>query len=530
MARALPSLGASPGAPEPESGPASPAGLCLKVALVTPELQSLVQRTNLAAVAESLALALREAGCDVRVFLPCTRGLNLDALNNVRTLGNVRVPDGRTPDNQRPPSDFKVHEGELRGLPVYLFDHPALFASRFPYGDDEGPYADNWRRYALFSRACLESLALLEFEPDVIHGLDWTCGLLPLLHQLEYVEPGRDHPAAQAGSFFAIHNLAMQGSFERDILPRIGIPHAYFRNVRGVELGAKVNFLKAGAEFATVLGTLSPSHALKIQERDRGYGLEDVFQRRSKELVGIHNGIDYQAWDPATDPALPAPFARTDKELVGKRKCKSQLQSRLGLDNGPRTPLAACIGRWDADGGVDLLAEILTPVLERGLELVVMGSGTPEIQQRLKTMEATFIGRCRIIDGYHTATAHLIMGGADFMLLPSHYQPATPLAAIGMRYGVVPVVYAHSGLEDVVVDASTNAANGLGFHFDPYSGEGLLGGVDRALKAYKNPANWKALVRRCMAQNFSWAATAENYLKAYRRVTRRSRSRQEAGE
>jgi len=283
----------------------------------------------------------------------------------------------------------------------------------------------------------------------------------------------------------------------------------------------KVNFLKAGCEFATVLGTHSPGHAQRIQEQDRGYGLEEVFRRRAKELVGITNGIDYQAWDPETDPALPKTFSLKDKTLAGKRRCKAVLQSELSLDNGPRTPVAAVIGRFDSDSGFDLVAEVLTSILEHNFEVVLMGAGRADILERLKTMETTFAGRCRVIEGYHLDLAHRIMGGSDLLLLPSHYHPGNSLCAIGMRYGVVPVVYSASGLEDFVVDLGTAGRTGNGLRFDPYNGDGLVAAIERARKLYRNASNWKAIQMRCMRQDFSWKATAAEYVKAYRRVTRR---------
>ena len=494
----------------------------MRIAFITPELQSLVRRTNLAGVAESLAKALRGANQDVRVHLPWTPDVDTSDLGELVEWGAIRVPDGtRT-------QVFRILEGHLAGLPVFLFENDAFFSSRHPYGNEEGPYADNWRRYALFSRAVLQSFETTGFYPDVLHGMDWTSGLVPLYHRLLYVEGKPDHPLAQAGSYFAIHNLAMQGVFEREILTHIGIPHRFFRHVEGVELGGKVNFLKAGAEFATILGTHSPGHALKIQERDRGYGLEDTFVRRKKELIGINNGIDYEAWNPEIDPVLPAKFKPTDKELAGKRKCKTSLQATLSLDNGPRTPIVCTIGRWDADSGFDLVAEVLTEILERNFELVVMGQGSPDIAQRLQTLEGAFVGRMRVIKGYSAHTAHVMMGGADMLLLPSHYQPSNPLFAIGMRYGVVPLIYARSGLEDTVIDYTRNKRQGTGFHFAPYSTDGLLEAIHEALKTYRDAARWKTLSRRCLNQDFSWEATAAEYLKAYRRVTRRVKARQES--
>ncbi len=494
----------------------------MRIAFVTPEFLTLVRRTNLAGVAEALSKALAGAGQDVRVFLPWTQDVDTDPLGELNPLGSVRVRDGEGSQV------FGIAEGRLGALSVVLLDNDAFFGSRHPYGDQDGPYADNWRRYALFARAVLASLAEIPFAPDVIHCMDWTTGLIPVFHKLECLEKEIEHPATEAGTYFAIHNLAMQGTFEREILPKIGIPHRHFRAIEGLELAGKVNFLKAGAEFATVLGTHSASHALKIQERDRGYGLEETFQRRKKELVGITNGIDYEAWDPENDPLIPARFGTSDRELAGKRRCKAALQAALKLDNGPRTPVACTIGRWDADSGFDLVAEVLNQILERNVELVVMGSGSKEIGDRLLTMETAFPGRMRLVEGYNPHTAHLMMSGADFMLLPSHYQPSNPLFAIAMRYGVVPIVYAHSGLEDPVVNLLEDKRYGTGFHFEPYSSEGLMEGVNAAIKAYKEATKWKTVVRRCLNQDFSWEAAAAEYLKAYRRVTRRVKARQRA--
>lgn len=490
----------------------------LKIAFATPELQSLVRATSLAEVSESLARTLRQEGADIRVFLPWTLDLNSAPLAELKQVGEVRVRDGQ---GKQP---VQLHTGLLGDLPIVLLDHPQLLRTRHPYAAEEGPYPDNWRRYALYARAVLESLPLLGFEPEVLHCMDWTTGLIPVLREIEYATKQPDHPAAKAGTFFAVHNLALQGGFEREILPHVGLPHRIFQHVHGVELAGKVNFLKAGCEFATIVGVNSPSQALRIQETDRGYGLEDTFRRRHKELVGITNGVDYRAWDPSNDPLLPQTFSTRDKELNGKRKCKASLQAALGLDNGPRVMLAAVIGRFDADSGFDLLAEVMTSILERNVEVVLMGSGKHDILERVRTMETTFAGRCRLIEGYNASAAHTLLGGADLLIQPSHFHSSNSLVAIGMRYGVVPLIYAQSGLDDTVADYEKDKRKGTGFTFGRYTGEGLLEGVDLARKAYKEAAEWRGIVHHCLKQDFSWQASAREYLKAYRRVTRRTKS------
>lgn len=490
----------------------------MKIAFITPELEPLVRITQLAEISRALPRALRESGHDARVFVPLSAPVQAQQIPNLERVGSVTVRDGVGEES------FALWRLEGSDAPVYLFENAGLFGERSPYGSTEGPYADNWRRYGLFARAVLASLAPLDFEPEVIHCMDWTAGLVPVLQELEYTRKQPEHPAAKAGTFFQVHNLAIQGSFEREILTKLDLPHRIFQDVGGVNLAGKVNFLKAGCEFATLLGTHSPGHALRIQEQDRGYGLEEVFRRRSKDLVGITNGIDYQAWDPENDAALPKAFSAKDRNLAGKKRCKAVLQSELGLDNGPRTPLAAVIGRFDSDSGFDLVAEVLTSILEHNFEVVLMGAGRADILDRLKTMETTFGGRCKVLDGYNLDLAHRIVGASDLMLLPSHYHPGNALCAIGMRYGVVPVVYAASGLEDFVADLGATGRTGTGLRFEPYNGDGLVAAVERARKLYRNAANWKSIQMRCMRQDFSWAATAAEYVKAYRRVARRSKT------
>jgi len=492
----------------------------MNVALVTPEFYSLIRRSNLASVTESLALALLRAGNQVRLFIPRSADMDQDILRSAVEVGRVTVQDHLEGD-----TEFRILETRVKELPVYILDQPRWFNDRNPYGDDSGPYLDNWRRYTHFSRAFLEALQVVGFKPSVIHCMDWTTGMIPVIQDLEYMDLEEKHAAAKAGTWFSIHNLAMQGVFERDVLPSMGLPHDVFKEVDGVALEGKVNFLKAGAEFSTVIGTHSISHAERIRQKDRGHGLESLLERRKKEFVGIHNGIDYAAWDPTRDPALVANFSATDKDPTkGKLKNKAALQKALGLDNGPRQPIACLVGRWDADNGFDLLANIFPDILERGVELVILGQGPPELVKKLRTLETTFAGRVKIIEGFTPHVAHQIMGGSDVLLLPSHYQPSNPMFAIAMRYGVVPLVYHQSGLDDKVVSVVENDT-GTGFYFEPYTPEGLLGGLDSVLEYYKDPGDWRRLVKRCMAQDFSWENTATEYTKAYRRVTRRARRR-----
>lgn len=490
----------------------------MKVAFATPELQSLVRRTNLAEIAEQLPRALVRAGANVRVFLPLIKDIDTSILTGLTNVGSLILPDGEESVRVR------LIRGKLGELEIVLVDHAQLFRTRHPYGDAQGPYDDNWRRYAIFARAVLEGLELIRFSADVIHCFDWTTGLIPVIQKLEYQDLGKKHPASKAGTFFAVQNTAMQGSFEREILPKIGVPHSEFHAIGGVELGSKINYLKAGTEYATIIGTNSPTLVESVVEMPNDNTVFDTFRRRKKEIVGITPGINYRSWDPTCDPLLTQTYGPDDKDPTpGKRKCKVSLQRALKLDNGPRTPLICVIGQFDSDGGFDIVSEAITPMLERSVQVVMMGPGSPEVLERLHTIEQTFAGRCRIIEGYNVNTAHVLLGGSDILLLPAHFHAAPTLPAIGLRYGVVPVAYGNSGLADVVRDVRRNPKVGTGFTFKSYDSESMLeDGIDAARQYYKSITDWNQLVHRCLAEDNSWAAAAKEQLRAYRRVRRRS--------
>lgn len=485
----------------------------MKIAFATPELQSLVRRTQLAEIAEQLPRTLQAQGVDVRVFLPFSADVDTSRLGPLEESALLRIRDGqgRTP--------ITIRTGYVDGLTVHLIDHEKLFRSRHPYADENGLYHDNWRRYAIFARAVLEGLGPLAFTPDVIHCFDWTAGMIPLAQKLDYVDR-QDHPASRPGTFFAVQNPAMQGSFEREVLPKIGVPHDLFKAIEGVELGGRVNYLKAGLEFSTMVGVSSPSKAEYYTKSDRGEPLDELFARREKEVVGIQGGIDYHAWDPTKDPLIANTFTPSESGLSGKRKCKAAIQEGMKLEVDPKSPLLAIVGRFDANSGFDILAESLTPILERGVQLVLMGPGPSEIIERLHTIEQTFVGRCRVVDKYDGVTAHPLLAGADMLLLPGHYHATNMLAAIAMRYGVVPLAYSLSGLEDTLIDLVAQPKKGTGLLFSPYEADALVEAVDQGRELHKKAKDWKPIVLRCMEQDFSWENTAQEYQKAYRKVGR----------
>jgi starch synthase len=113
--------------------------------------------------------------------------------------------------------------------------------------------------------------------------------------------------------------------------------------------------------------------------------------------------------------------------------------------------------------------------------------------------------------GYDTGLSHRIEAGADMFLMPSRYEPCGLNQIYSLKYGTVPVVRATGGLDDTIDDST-------GFKFRDYSGDALLEAVRQALKAFQNMESWTLRMRLGMQKDFSWNASAGEYLDLYRRL------------
>jgi starch synthase len=321
-------------------------------------------------------------------------------------------------------------------------------------------------------------------------------------------------------TLFTIHNIAYQGAFWHWDMMLTGLDWKLF-NARQLEFYGQLNFLKAGIVFADLLNTVSPTYAKEIQTPYYGAGLQGVLMERNRDLFGIVNGIDYRAWDPANDPHLAATYD-VDTLAEGKPKCKAALQRGFGLPERPRAPLLGMVARLADQKGFDLLAGAGRAILETGAQLVVLGEGERKYHEMLRGLNERHPGQVGLYFGFDEGRAHQVEAGADAFLMPSLYEPSGLNQLYSMRYGTPPVVRATGGLADTVTDCTPEAlASGqaTGFRFIPYSPEGLLDAVRRALDLYHNrPDDWLRLARNGMRQDWSWGRSAREYVKLYERL------------
>ncbi|HET8999831.1 MAG TPA: glycogen synthase GlgA [bacterium] len=481
----------------------------LRVCVCTSEAVPFAKTGGLADVAGALPRALADAGCDVRVALPAYQSINRDRFA-FRPIGEAAVPLGTA----RVPVQF--FESRLPGsaVPVHLvasnryFDRPGL------YGEGGHDYPDNLERFTAFCRGTLALLRHIGWSPQVLHCQDWQTALLPVWLR---VEP-RDAVTANTGTLFTVHNLAYQGLFPPEQLPVTGLTADMFTPA-GIEFYGKINLLKGGLVFADLLSTVSAQYAREIQTEEFGCGLEGVLRNRAGSLVGILNGVDYAAWDPATDRLIPATY--TPEDLTGKAACKEQLQRALGLAPEPRAPLIGMITRLADQKGLDLVSAIIETLMDMGAQFALLGTGDPAYHTRFQEIGERYRGRAAVTLGFDETLAHRIEAGADIFLMPSRYEPSGLNQLYSLRYGTVPVVRKTGGLADTIVDATPDArARGIanGFVFEGYSSDALLGAVTRALVTFRKPEVWRRLQAVGMRQDFSWGRSADRYVAAYRRV------------
>src|SRR5712692_7939910 len=344
-------------------------------------------------------------------------------------------------------------------------------------------------------RAALEFAARQEAPPAVVHAHDWHAGLAPVYLRTLYAT----HPTlAGTASVFTIHNLAYQGLFDADWLPRLDLPWELY-TMEQLEYWGRISFLKGGINHADMINTVSPTYAREIQTPEFGFGFDGILRRRAADLVGILNGIDTTQWDPAHDEYLPKPYDAGD--LSGKAIAKAELLAQFRLPFDKARPVIGMISRLVDQKGFDLVAATAGTLPRLNATFVVLGTGEARYQDMWTRLAAEHPTRIAARIAFDEGLAHLIEAGSDIFLMPSKFEPCGLNQMYSLRYGTVPVVRAVGGLADTVIDYSPQTRGATGFVFKEYTPAALLGALRRALALYENPARWAVLQVAGMKQD-----------------------------
>jgi len=462
----------------------------MKVLFASSEIFPHAKSGGLADVSAALPHAIKEFE-NISKVMPLYGFIDKKALKKVVTL-EVNISHIKY--------DVVVYSKLEKKLLTYFIEAPLLSDTQNLYGDENGDYANNDLRFAIF---CSGVVALsLELGVDVVHLNDWHTALVAL-----YIKDRK----LDIKTVFTIHNLAYQGIFEFNSLRRIGIDDSYF-NIDELEFYGKINFLKAGIAFCDALTTVSPTYAKEILTKEFGCGLDGFLTVHKSKLSGILNGIDTTLFNPKTDKCLVSNF--DTKSLKDKHKNKVNFIKRLTLKD-PRKPLFVMVTRLVEQKGIDLVLFSLKKLLKNRLNFFMIGEGDNYISTKLENISKEY-DNFEFFRGYDEGLSHMAYASADFLLMPSRFEPCGLNQFIAMRYGTIPIIHSVGGLKDSVFEDSVACGNGI--VFEKFTQKEFLDAVDRALSLKKDSKKFIKIKKANMECDFSFSKSALKYIEIYKKI------------
>lgn len=473
----------------------------LKVLLLATEATPFTKVGGLADVAGALPKALRKIGIDARLIIPRYGDMRSSDYDFQRMGGSIPVPVGA--DHER------VHllQTVSGDVPVYLIWNDQYLSNRERvYG-----FNDDSQRFVFFSRAVIAALKTMDWKPDVIHANEWHTAAVPVWLDVY----GRaDAYYKDIATLFTIHNMVYQGLCGRLILTFAGMPDVPHLEV---EPPGQVNWLAQGVAHADLTSTVSPTYAREMLSGEIDPVLVSLLERKRDWFFGILSGIDTELWNPTQDETLTQTYDQDSVKMRSVNKTAFQREQRLRSDLD--IPLLGVVSRLDTLKGLDLILSAVETLIERSdIQFVLLGTGDPEYETRFQDLQTRFPQNVRALIRFDERMARRIYSSVDLFVLPSRAEAGSIGQMTAMHYGAVPVVRAVGGLADTVVDADADPGRGTGFTFRDYTVEALQETLIRALGVFGDPDRWRAIQRRAMGCDFSWAASARAYVDLYRRA------------
>ena len=467
----------------------------MKILAVTSELYPLIKTGGLADVAGALPAALAPEGLDVTTLVP-GYPVVMKGLTDTQVVQRFENLQGGA---------AKVISGKAYGLNLLVLDAPHLFGrGGNPYlGSDGKDWPDNGQRFGALSQVAAQLGREQGF--DALHLHDWQAALAAA-----YLKFIGGPPCV-----VTIHNLAFQGNFPVSLFASLGLPVSAF-SVEGVEYYGGVGFLKAGLALADAITTVSPTYAREIQTVQDGMGLDGLLRHRASVLHGILNGIDLDVWNPATDKSLAKTFSA--KSMAERTENKRAVEKKFDLETG-NGPLFCIISRLTGQKGMDLVLAAIDHIVVRGGRLAVLGSGEVTLEAGFRAAAARHKGRIGMSTAYDEGLSHLMQAGADYIVIPSRFEPCGLTQLYGLRYGCVPLVTRVGGLADTVIDANDAAlaaGSATGIVFSPVTLEALEHAIERTFALYADPIAWRGLQNTAMKGQLGWGRSAARYAKLFR--------------
>ena len=478
------------------------------VAFIGSECHPFVKTGGLGDVMYALPRELVRLNCDVRVILPRYACIPQKYQDKMIYRGEFYMDLGNTGREYY----VGIMEYICDGVVYDFIDNQEFFTSGNPYIN----LVDDIPKYCFFSKAALAALNYMNWIPDIIHCHDWQAALVPVYLRTLF----QNSPVGHARSILTIHNLRFQGVFN---IPTIqywsGLPDSVFNMGALKQDYVDANMLKGGLAYADRITTVSGTYAQEIQTSEYGEHLEDHLRYHNYKLRGIVNGIDYDMWNPETDPALAVNYG-LGNVLDHKMENKLALQKELGLEEDESKFVIGLISRLTNQKGLDLVSSIIPQVLDGNTQIVVLGTGDKQYEDTFRYYESVNKGTFVACIQYDEARAHRIYAGSDALLVPSRFEPCGLTQLNAMHYGTLPIVRETGGLKDTVEPYNTFTGDGNGFTFDRYDAGLLLDAINRAKTEYfTNRYHWDEVVQRDMAKDVSWENSAKQYKDLYLELT-----------
>lgn len=474
----------------------------IKILFAASEAVPFVKTGGLGDVAGSLPVALKEAGAKVSVILPKYGFIPAEYREQMKHIADFYVPLAWR----------SVYCGIEKithdGVSFYFVDNEAYFKRDAAYG-----YFDDGERFAFFSKAICEAIELLpELQVDVLHCNDWQCAMAPIFLREFYQG---SEACRNVKTVFTVHNVKFQGQYSdkvlEDVLGLADNPTAAGQLYCDRD---SINYMKGALCYSDIITTVSPSYASELQMPFYGEGMDGIFRRRSASLRGILNGIDVDAWNPATDELINHKYSVDD--MSGKAEDKRLLQQELGLAEDPTRPLVVMIGRLTNQKGLGLVRYAMSRLMERGVQVAILGTGDRDQEDAFRYFDWTYGDQMSARIAFDNALSHRMYSGGDILLMPSEFEPCGLSQMIAMRYGTLPVVRETGGLQDSVEAYNKFTGEGTGFRFANMNADEMANTLLSACELFwTDQEAWAKLRRQAMETDFSWSRAADEYMGIY---------------
>jgi len=473
----------------------------LKVLFCVSEAQPYASSGGLGEVGGSLPKALQASASnvDVRVVTPLYGHVCSDVRKRFKFLGHFMMQFAWREEY------CGVFELKCENITTYFIDNEKYFKRDNLYG-----YEDDGERFAFFSKACIDSMKLTGFKPDIIHAHDWQSALTVVYLKTLYKD-NKDYTKVK--TIFTLHNINYQGKFPYEFINNILTLDYKYKNL--LEYAGQVNLVKAAIECCDLVNTVSPTYAEEIKTSEFAIGLETCIYENAQKLTGIMNGIDYKFYDPKKDKEL---FENYDvKTLEKKAANKRGIQKLFQMQIDDSIPMLVYNGRLTEQKGIDLIKDGIDEILGNRIQMIVMGNGEKRYENFFEYIENKYQGKFKQLR-YSNNLAKKLYASADLMIMPSLFEPCGLSQMIASRYGTVPIVRETGGLKDTVRDFGCEGG-GNGYTFKNYSVHDMLYSIKRGVTDFVNDGpDWIHKMKTVITRDFSWKNTVKDYIALYKKV------------